>query len=341
MLSASTGHGWGRIGHDLTARVAAHVLTNSTEKGFFRGRAYDIGYYSNVPDSVWKGPATYEIEWSNHFMDFEIFEREFKKASEEGRVTPKEDPYDMPRAAFEAKFPTIPKSAGRAFWRIRELEKRLGATADLLKQKDILKEERHRLQSEWLMVAGFLGHYVSDMSQPLHTTENYDGQMTEQKGVHAFFEDVMVDALWPSIDMQIYKEADRLWEKEKNILAGKTTLALIKDLSSGSFKDIEEILKRDKKLGRDDVKKATEFYRPVIVRRIAAGAVTLAEIWRRHANWQPNEDKFYLFTASPAYIEPPVATPAPAPAPKKGEKANDKSHEKAAEKSAEKADEKP
>ena len=33
-----------------------------------------------------------------------------------------------------------------------------------------------------------LGHYVGDMHVPLHTTENYNGQMTGQKGIHAFWE---------------------------------------------------------------------------------------------------------------------------------------------------------
>ena len=33
-----------------------------------------------------------------------------------------------------------------------------------------------------------LGHYVSDAHVSLHTTENYNGQLTNQKGIHAFWE---------------------------------------------------------------------------------------------------------------------------------------------------------
>ena len=33
-----------------------------------------------------------------------------------------------------------------------------------------------------------LGHYVADSHVPLHTTENYNGQMTNQKGIHGFWE---------------------------------------------------------------------------------------------------------------------------------------------------------
>lgn len=306
---------WGRMGHDLSARTAARLLADTTKKSFYKTHTTDLGYYSNVPDLVWKKPGTYDVEWTNHFMDMEIFERELKKAVEEGRWSAKEDPYDLGRAAFDAKFPAITQQAGRAFWRIREFEKRLQKTAELLKQKDILKEERHRLQLEWLIVAGTMGHYVSDLSQPLHVTENYDGQLTEQKGIHGHFEDTLVDELWPSIDMQVFKDAQKLWDKEQNALAGKTTLALIKDLASSSTKDAEEILKKDKKVSREDLKKAVEVYRPIIVRRLAAGAVVLAEIWRRHAGWQPNEEKFFSFTGEPTYIEPPKPTPTPTPTP--------------------------
>lgn len=319
LAAPSRAFAWGRMGHDLSARVAAHLLAGTTKKNFYKAHTFDLGYYCNVPDLVWK-KTSYDVEWTNHFMDLEIFEREFKKATEEGRLSPKEDPYELSRAAFDAKFSTIPQTAGRAYWRVREFEKRLQATSDLLKQKDILKEERHRLQLEWLIVGGTLGHYVSDLSQPLHVTENYDGQLSEQKGLHGHFEDTLVDELWPSIDMQVYKEADRIWEKEQNILAGKTTLALLKDLAGASAKDAEEILKRDKKTARDDLKKAGEIYRPIIVRRLAAGAVTLAEILRRHSNWQPNEDKFHSFAGEPAFIEPPKAAPTPTPTPKPGKK---------------------
>ena len=39
-----------------------------------------------------------------------------------------------------------------------------------------------------LRVAADLGHYVGDAHVPLHTTENYNGQLTNQHGIHAFWE---------------------------------------------------------------------------------------------------------------------------------------------------------
>lgn len=39
-----------------------------------------------------------------------------------------------------------------------------------------------------LRTATDLGHYVADAHVPLHTTENYNGQLTDQYGIHAFWE---------------------------------------------------------------------------------------------------------------------------------------------------------
>ena len=39
-----------------------------------------------------------------------------------------------------------------------------------------------------LRLSAEIGHYVADASVPLHTTENYNGQMTNQIGIHGFWE---------------------------------------------------------------------------------------------------------------------------------------------------------
>ena len=39
-----------------------------------------------------------------------------------------------------------------------------------------------------LKVSADMGHYIGDAHVPLHTTENYNGQLTDQIGIHAFWE---------------------------------------------------------------------------------------------------------------------------------------------------------
>ena len=49
------------------------------------------------------------------------------------------------------------------------------------------------------MLSADLGHYVGDGHQPLHCTENYDGDATNQSGVHSRYETDLVGAYQTSI----------------------------------------------------------------------------------------------------------------------------------------------
>jgi hypothetical protein len=44
-----------------------------------------------------------------------------------------------------------------------------------------------------LKAAGDIGHYIADANVPLHTTENYNGQMSGQKGIHGLWESRLVE----------------------------------------------------------------------------------------------------------------------------------------------------
>src|SRR5258705_660298 len=46
------------------------------------------------------------------------------------------------------------------------------------------KKDAYRI----LRISADLGHYIADAHVPLHTTENYNGQLTGQTGIHDFWE---------------------------------------------------------------------------------------------------------------------------------------------------------
>ncbi len=62
------------------------------------------------------------------------------------------------------------------------------ATTDSLKKYF----QQHNFQKAMLQAAD-LGHYVGDGHQPLHITRNYDGQYTNQNGVHSRYETQMIN----------------------------------------------------------------------------------------------------------------------------------------------------
>lgn len=50
-----------------------------------------------------------------------------------------------------------------------------------------------------------MGHYIADAHVPLHTTENYDGDMTGQDGIHAFWESRIPELFSDNFDFFVGK----------------------------------------------------------------------------------------------------------------------------------------
>jgi hypothetical protein len=85
-----------------------------------------------------------------------------------------------------------------------------------------------------------LGHYVSDAHVPLHTTENYDGQLTNQKGIHAFWESRLPELFADDYDYLVgtaeyqYSVLDVAWKAVES-----------------SFNSLDSVLLFDKELSRE------------------------------------------------------------------------------------------
>lgn len=307
LIAPSFSFAWGKRGHAIVCEAAADLAAKDSKNEFLRSHSFDLGYYCNVPDLVWKKPATYELESSNHFMDLEIFDRAFKKRDSDVKKA-----YEMDRLSFNAAFPEIEEKAGRSFWRIRELDVELGRISEKLKSTTLEKSARHNEQAQWLVVAGAIGHYIGDLAQPLHVSENYDGQLSGQKGVHSHFEEKIVDALFHGkkpgdITRAVMSKANDLWRRENKRISKLSTLDLMQELASDSNRSLKQVLDIDKKVGRTSLEKAAERNKDLIVERMAKGAVYLAEIWRRQTGFEFNTDKFYNFETMPAFIAPPKA----------------------------------
>ena len=84
-----------------------------------------------------------------------------------------------------------------------------------------------------------IGHYIADAHTPLHASSNHDGQLTNQKGIHAFFESRIPELLADKkFDFFIGKAAyikspsDYIWKKviESGLLAD-SVLSIEKELS--------------------------------------------------------------------------------------------------------------
>lgn len=82
--------------------------------------------------------------------------------------------------------------AGRLPWRTEEVYDRL-----VVALKDAAAGRQYGA-SNARYLAAILAHYVQDGHVPFHAVRNYDGQLTDQRGIHSRFETVLMLDHWTS-----------------------------------------------------------------------------------------------------------------------------------------------
>jgi hypothetical protein len=123
--------------------------------------------------------------------------------------------------------------------------------------------------------AGWLGHYVADGSNPLHTTVKYNGWVGENpngydtgKTIHWRMEGPFVGRNMAKLQFgDLVTPAKKLDNPFDDFVAYLRT----------SQKEVEKVYQLDKKCGFDGV--GTEESRDFIRHRLAAGAQMLADMW--------------------------------------------------------------
>ncbi|MDP2888993.1 MAG: hypothetical protein Q8P34_08520 [Bacteroidota bacterium] len=59
--------------------------------------------------------------------------------------------------------------------------------------KALVLNFKHKNWEQAVLTAADLGHYVGDGFMPLHITVNYNGQLSDQTGIHRRYEETMID----------------------------------------------------------------------------------------------------------------------------------------------------
>ncbi|MFN0156755.1 MAG: zinc dependent phospholipase C family protein [Bacteroidota bacterium] len=156
--------GWGFWGHKEISRGAITLLPKEMMPFFQAHRGYVIEH-SVDPDKARKEDS---LEQFNHFIDIDYY----------GKYPFTELPRSYDDAAAKFTADTL-REYGLLPWKIDEFTRKL---SEAMKSGDSLKIMFH---------AAYLSHYVADAHVPLHATLNYDGQFSDQKGVHRRFESDM------------------------------------------------------------------------------------------------------------------------------------------------------
>jgi len=200
IMLVQQGMAWGGDGHRMVNRLAGAALPKDVPKFLRSKQALDaLEYYGPEPDR-WKSAAEPELGAagsSEHFIDLEY-------ADLAGEMPRRR--YDFIRALAVAQkaHPELvltPERVGLQPYVTVEVWERLKSA---MRDYRGLKESHHDtkpVEAEIVFLAGWLGHYVADGSQPLHTTIQYNGwtgpnpngYTTEHK-IHAQFESTFVTA---------------------------------------------------------------------------------------------------------------------------------------------------
>lgn len=158
---------WGNEGHRMINRLAALTLPESVP-GFLRSESAvaEIEYLGPEPDR-WRSRAEPELSAAQapeHFIDLE-------PADALG-------PLPRNRLDFEAQVFAAgqrPEKIGLQPWEATEVWERLKAALREYRAQAAVGKSTKEVEAAAIFYAGWLGHYVGDASQPLHTTIQYNG----------------------------------------------------------------------------------------------------------------------------------------------------------------------
>lgn len=174
LLTAS----WGFFAHMRINHLAVFTLP----KGMSRFYKANINYLTEHATDPDKRRYADTAEAPRHYLDVEIYEQETDS------IPRKWD--DAVKKYGEKKL----YKNGILPWQIQRTYYKL---VNAFKQRDSIRILIH---------SAYLGHYLGDAHVPLHTTENHNGQLTNQVGIHGF---------WESRLPELYAE-------HYNFLVGKT-----------------------------------------------------------------------------------------------------------------------
>lgn len=249
---------WGFKGHEAVNRVALSMLANPQAKKFMELNHTQVVAFSNTPDTKWKSGDAREMERPMHWFEMDSYRNNRFGAS----LT------DLPFVKAEEELgKDYVNKYGLAIWRVSDFYQQLIAS---LKAKDFKLA---------VQVAGVMGHYVGDMTQPMHATSDYDGQSINKPGVHKYYETTLVDQI----------DADHLFDTLQKFAGERRSgleSSLSHDLSSwdvqkiiwteatDSFAAVEGVYKRYNQETPED-----QWLKGDLTPRIARAAALLGKIW--------------------------------------------------------------
>ena len=162
MVGAQQLGAWGFLGHKTINRQAVYALPQPLF-GFYKSHIDFMTEHAVDPD---QRRYTDTAEACRHYIDLERYEKAMPIDT-----LPKYWKLAVEKYSADTLFAygVVPYHVQTMLYRLTEA----------FKNKDV---------DRILQLSADIGHYVADAHVPLHTSLNYDGQLTQQNGIHALWE---------------------------------------------------------------------------------------------------------------------------------------------------------
>lgn len=162
VVGHSTTYSWGFFAHKRINRLAVFTLPPDMIT-FYKKHIEFVTEHAVDPD---KRRYAVDGEAPRHFIDIDHYSVE--------------DPFGVMPRKWEDAVAKYTEDTLQAYGIVPwHLEVMLHRLTKAFKDQDL---------DRILKYSSDFGHYIGDSHVPLHTTENYNGQMTGQKGIHGFWE---------------------------------------------------------------------------------------------------------------------------------------------------------
>lgn len=263
---------WGEDGHVMAAR-AAHASLPRTLPNFFLDAGERLAYLNPEPDR-WREREMRAMDqgWNyDHYIDLERVPEGALDAT---------DRFAFLRALYDAGIERPEQAVGLLPYRILELYERLVQEWRLW-SRETDPDRRHWIEQRIIDDAGILGHYVTDASQPHHTTIHFNGWdadtpnpngYTRDRGFHARFESAFVAA-------HIEQEMISARVGPAVTLPDRDTQAVVISYIQDTFQGVERLYQLDRDVGFAPDQPAHAAAGEFAAERLAAGATILASMW--------------------------------------------------------------
>jgi hypothetical protein len=274
VIPPEPGWGWGTDGHIYVNQVAARHIPSDMPH-FLKHAVAEIAYLGPEPDR-WRSPSEFALKNAqepDHYINLERLD--WLDPLPAGRYQFYQKLYVKRAATTDHPDEYLPERVGLQPYIVMEIFDRLKAAFREYRSLRASGKSTAAVEHAIVFYAGWLGHYVADGSQPLHTTIYYNGWVgpnpqgyTTERGIHAMFETTYVAQNVTAKDfVKLVHGPEQLAQPFKQYV----------DYLKDSNKQVETVYRLHKSGGFNGKGSPEAF--EFTVRRLAAGSQMLLNLW--------------------------------------------------------------